>query len=201
MNSAAVEYNNLQVEISTRRSLLDELVRKQSETDVSSRLQATGESNVRIVDRALVPGGPPWPSLQRSLTMGIGAGCSPIGLVFLLHYMDRGRSRAPTRSNASWLPVLLSSGRLRRRAGGGLGRYEDVGSGTATALAARGDEHRPVHDLCRQQGAKAGALGAVIHSDVAIEPPAASPAAPRGGRGVPLAVARRSCSPRRRSSR
>lgn len=90
LNSAAVEYNNLQIEISTKRQLLDELLRKQSETDVSSRLQATRESNVRVVDKALVPGAPFRPSLRRNVGLGLGAGLlGGIALVFLLHYMDR----------------------------------------------------------------------------------------------------------------
>jgi succinoglycan biosynthesis transport protein ExoP len=70
-NSAAVEYNNLKVEVSTRRALLDELVRKQSEAEVASRLQGTRDSNIVVVDRALVPGGPYRPSLRRNLALGL----------------------------------------------------------------------------------------------------------------------------------
>ena len=126
LNSAAVEYNNLQVEISTRRALLDELLRKQSETDVSSRLQATGESNVRIVDRALVPGGPFRPSLQRSFTMGLGAGllCG-VGLVFLLHYMDRTIKTTEEIERLLGIPVLAVIPDISSEGQGGglLGRY------------------------------------------------------------------------------
>ncbi|HSM50069.1 MAG TPA: GumC family protein [Thermoanaerobaculia bacterium] len=90
VNSASIEYNNLRLEIDTRRQLLDEMLRKQSETDVSSRLQATRESNVRVVDRALVPGGPFRPSLRRNVTLSGGVGLMlGFGLVLLLHYMDR----------------------------------------------------------------------------------------------------------------
>lgn len=109
LNSAAVEYNNLQVEISTRRGLLDELLRKQSETDVASRLQAQGESNVRIVDRALVPGGPFRPSLRRSLTLGLGGGLmAGLGLVLLLHYMDRTLKSTEEVERVLELPVLAT---------------------------------------------------------------------------------------------
>ena len=133
LNSAAVEYNNLQVEISTRRALLDELVRKQSETDVSSRLQATGESNVRIVDRALVPGGPFRPSLRRSATMGLGLGLfAGVGLVLLLHYLDRTIKTSDEVERPLGIPVLAVmpdvSGDAR---GGGL----PAATGTATAMA------------------------------------------------------------------
>ena len=51
-NLAAVGFTNLQVEISTRRQLLDELLRKQSETEVAVRQQdnkkrASGWSTAR----------------------------------------------------------------------------------------------------------------------------------------------------------
>lgn len=107
LNSAAVEYNNLQIEIASKRQLLDELMRKQSETDVTSRLQATRESNVRVVDKALVPGGPFRPSLSRNLTMGLGAGLlAGIALVFLLHYLDRTLKTTEEVERLLELPVL-----------------------------------------------------------------------------------------------
>jgi uncharacterized protein involved in exopolysaccharide biosynthesis len=97
-NSAAVEYNNLRVEVSTRRQLLDQLVKKQSETEVASRLQGTGASNVIMVDRALVPGGPFRPSLRRNLMLGlvVGIGLGPGDLVVLRlddRRMDIGNGR------------------------------------------------------------------------------------------------------------
>jgi capsular exopolysaccharide synthesis family protein len=144
LNSAAVEYNNLQVEISTRRALLDELVRKQSETDVSSRLQATGESNVRIVDRALVPGGPFRPSLRRSTTMGLGMGLfAGVGLVFLLHYMDRTIKSSDEVERTLGIPVLAVVPDVSgdARGGGLLGRYGygyGYGYGASRRAAAAG---------------------------------------------------------------
>jgi capsular exopolysaccharide synthesis family protein len=126
LNSAAVEYNNLQVEISTRRGLLDELVRNQSATDVSSRLQATGESNVRIVDRALVPGLPFRPSLRRSTTIGLGFGLvAGVGLVLLLHYLDRTIKSTEEVERLLGIPVLAAVPDVSGEGGSGglLGRY------------------------------------------------------------------------------
>ncbi|MEM8933291.1 MAG: polysaccharide biosynthesis tyrosine autokinase [Acidobacteriota bacterium] len=89
-NSAALEYTNQRTYIETRRELLGELVKRQSETEVASRVQTSQESNVRIVDRAVVPGRPFKPSLQgglsRALVLGLFFG---VGIVLLLEYLDR----------------------------------------------------------------------------------------------------------------
>lgn len=89
-NSASVDYHNLSLEVETRRNLLDEVLKAQSETEVTARLQGTKESNVRVVDRALVPGGPSSPNLKQDLSSGLLLGllCG-VGLVLLLEYMDR----------------------------------------------------------------------------------------------------------------
>jgi polysaccharide biosynthesis transport protein len=89
-NSAAVEYTNLKVEIQTRRDLLDELMRKQSETEVAVRLQDTRESNIRIIDKALVPGGPFRPSLRQDVTYGVLLGLlAGIACAVLIEFLDR----------------------------------------------------------------------------------------------------------------
>lgn len=89
-NSAAVEFTNLQVEIQTRRDLLNELLRKSSETEVAVRLQDTRESNVRIIDKALVPGGPSRPSLRQDITYGLLLGLLfGVGCAVLIEFLDR----------------------------------------------------------------------------------------------------------------
>jgi capsular exopolysaccharide synthesis family protein len=89
-NSASVEFTNLKVEIQTRRDLLDELMRKQSETEVAVRLQDTRESNVRIIDKALVPGGPFQPSLRKDVSYGLLLGLLfGVGCAVLIEFLDR----------------------------------------------------------------------------------------------------------------
>ncbi len=89
-NSAALEYTNRVTYIDTRKELLGDLVKRQSETEVQSRLQSTSESNVRIVDLASVPGSPFRPSLRRGLTSALLIGLFlGVGGIVLLEFMDR----------------------------------------------------------------------------------------------------------------
>lgn len=107
LNSAAVAYNNLKVEVQTRRTLLDELLRKQSQTEVASRMQGSRESNVVVVDRALPPGTPFRPSLPRHLGLGVTLGLlAGLGLAYGLHFLDRTLKRPEDVERVLGLPVL-----------------------------------------------------------------------------------------------
>lgn len=89
-SSAGVEFANLKLEVNTRREMLDELTRRQSETEVAARLQDTRDSNVHIIDRALMPGGPFRPSLRQDVTYGTFLGLVlGIGCALLLEFLDR----------------------------------------------------------------------------------------------------------------
>jgi len=89
-SSTALAFGNLKVEIETRRTLLNELLKKQSETEVAARLQDTRDSNIHIIDRALVPGGPFRPSLRQDLTYGLLLGLLlGIGSALLIEFLDR----------------------------------------------------------------------------------------------------------------
>lgn len=106
-NAQAVEFNNLQVELRARRELLDDLVRRQSETAFATRLQTDKSSNVRIVDAALVPGSPTQPSLQKNLSGGLAAGLLlGLGAGLLLQFLDRTLKSADELERVLGLPVL-----------------------------------------------------------------------------------------------
>ena len=88
--SQTLEYVNLEEEVRTRRELLSELLRRQNETEVTARLQSTRQSNVHIVDRALVPAAPFRPSLKRNLLLGLLTGLLlGLALAALIEFLDR----------------------------------------------------------------------------------------------------------------
>jgi capsular exopolysaccharide synthesis family protein len=119
LNSAAVEYNNLKVEVSARRALLSDLLRKQLETEVTAHLQGDHNSNVVVVDRALVPGGPYRPSLPRNLALGLVLGIGlGLGAVFSLEYLDRTIKTADDVDRILGLPVLAVIPDVSRASGG-----------------------------------------------------------------------------------
>ena len=90
LNSNAVEYGNLKVEVDTKRALLDKLLEQQAETEVTSRLRGQGVSNVRIVDRAVPPASAFRPSFKRNLSYGLLVGLMlGIGFAALLEYLDQ----------------------------------------------------------------------------------------------------------------
>lgn len=140
-SSASVEYRNLSLEAQTRRNLLDEVLKAQSETEVTARLQGTRESNVRIVDRALVPGGPASPNLKQDLSSGLLVGLlAGLGLVLLLEYLDRTVKTAEQIERLLGLPSLAVIPDIADYGSsyGGYRSYGLYGYGGRSAAAAEG---------------------------------------------------------------
>jgi succinoglycan biosynthesis transport protein ExoP len=144
-NSAAVEYTNLKVEIQTRRDLLDELLRKQSETEVAVRLQDTRQSNIRIIDKALVPGGPFQPSLRKDISYGVLLGLLfGIACAVLIEFLDRTVKTPEEVERKLGLPMLAviqdlaESGKAYGYSSYGYGYDEAVEEGQRARPAAAG---------------------------------------------------------------
>ncbi len=107
LNTNAVEYNNLKVEVSAKRALLDTLMKRQNETEVASRLSGQRESNIRVVDRALPPPAHFSPSWRKNGLLGLFLGVAGgVGLAFLLEYMDRSLRRPEQVEQYLGLPAL-----------------------------------------------------------------------------------------------
>jgi len=89
MNNNAILYRSLQIEVDNLRNLLSTLVSKQNEIQVSSQLGGLRTSNIKIVDRALVPASPFTPNVRRNLMMALLLGLFVgLGLVFFVEYID-----------------------------------------------------------------------------------------------------------------
>ncbi len=90
LNSNAVEFNNLRNEVGTSRNLLEVLQKRQAETEVTARLRGQRISNIRVVDRALVPGAPFSPSYPANIWMGLVFGLTAgLSMAFLRDLLDR----------------------------------------------------------------------------------------------------------------
>ena len=107
MNSSAVLYNGLKIEVQNKKNLLDSLLRRESETGVEARLKGLRTSNVRVVDRARVPVRPSSPRKARNLALalllGFGGG---IGLAFLFDFLDNSIKTSDDVEKYAGLPTL-----------------------------------------------------------------------------------------------
>ena len=89
LKNNAVQYNILSAEISNLKSLLDTLMTRKSEADVSSRLKGLGASNIYVVDRAEIPLVPSSPRTARNSAVGLLLGLFlGLGLALLYENLD-----------------------------------------------------------------------------------------------------------------
>lgn len=109
LNVEVLPLTNLQMELAAKRQRLGELIESQSQADLSADVQENVRSNVHIIDRALVPGGPFRPSLKQNVALGGGLGLMlGIGLVFLTHFLDRTLKSAEEIEQLLGIPVLAA---------------------------------------------------------------------------------------------
>lgn len=89
MDSNAIFYNSIKIEVENKRKLLDSLVERQNEALVSARLGGLNTGNISIIDKAKIPQKPVSPkkklNLALALLMGIFGG---VGLCFVFEYLD-----------------------------------------------------------------------------------------------------------------
>lgn len=104
---ASIDYDNLRLEIEAARGELARLNESRSAAGRSARLESSGESTVRVVDRALVPTRAFRPSLRVNMTLGLVAGLLiGTGGVLLVHFLDRTVKSAEELESLLDLPVL-----------------------------------------------------------------------------------------------
>ncbi len=107
LSSASIEYNNLRMEIEARRAKKDDILRQLSAANTSARMFRQRESNVRVVEQALVPTRSFRPSLRLDLGTGVSGGLAlGIGLILLLHFLDRTIKTPEEMEKLLGLPLL-----------------------------------------------------------------------------------------------
>lgn len=107
LNNSAILYNSLQVEITNKKSVLDSLLKRQAETDVSLRLKGLKSSNVSILDRASIPVNPSSPKKKRNMILALMVGLfGGLGLAFLFEVQDKSIKNIRDLEKYSHLPVL-----------------------------------------------------------------------------------------------
>jgi capsular exopolysaccharide synthesis family protein len=102
----AIELDVLQRNLATDRNLLEVLLQRVKETDLSRELKA---SNIRVLDRAEVPMSPIWPRKGLVLALGLFVGClmSVTGMFGVEYFDDRVRSAADVRTRLGLQPLGL----------------------------------------------------------------------------------------------
>jgi len=89
MNSDAILYNSIKIEVENMRKLLNSLVERQKETLVSARLDGVKTSTLTIIDRAKLPRHPISPKKKLNLILAFLVGLfGGVGLCFVLDYLD-----------------------------------------------------------------------------------------------------------------
>ncbi|MEP7316701.1 MAG: polysaccharide biosynthesis tyrosine autokinase, partial [Sphingomicrobium sp.] len=86
LRGRSIQYNILQRDVDTNRTLYDALLSRYKEVGVAGGI---GNPPVSIVDRAEIPGGPFKPNLMLNLLIGLGLGLlAGIGLALALEFLN-----------------------------------------------------------------------------------------------------------------
>ncbi len=108
-SSNSVVYNSLKIELDNKKALLEALSKRQSQTDVSSRLKGLEGLNVWIVDKADYPLKPAFPDKRRNVLIGLLIGLvGGIGLAIGLEYLNHTVKTSRDVANAIGVPTLGS---------------------------------------------------------------------------------------------
>jgi uncharacterized protein involved in exopolysaccharide biosynthesis len=115
-NSNSVVYNSLRIELDNKKSLLESLSKRQSETDVSSRLKGLEALNVWIVDKADYPLRKAFPNKRKNVLMGFFFGLAGgIGLALGLEFLNQTVKTSKDITGSIWDPDAWDNPLLRDR--------------------------------------------------------------------------------------
>jgi len=89
LNSNAIAYNSLKIEIDNKSSLLESLMKRENETGVAASLKGLRTANIRVVDRAEAPLWPSSPKKKFNMVLALMIGLfGGVGLAFLFERLD-----------------------------------------------------------------------------------------------------------------
>jgi succinoglycan biosynthesis transport protein ExoP len=89
MNSNAIFYNSLKIEVENMQRQLNSLIEMQKNAHVSARLGGLKTSNISIIDKAEVPKDPVSPNKKKNLILAFLVGIfGGVGLCFLIEFLD-----------------------------------------------------------------------------------------------------------------
>jgi capsular exopolysaccharide synthesis family protein len=152
-------------------------MRKQSETDVAVRLQDTRQSNVRVIDKALIPGGPFRPSLRQDLSYGLLLGLlAGIAIAVLIEFTDRTIKSPEEVERRLGLPPLAvihdvaEIGKAYGYAGYGYGYAYGEPPADEKPVRSRPTRTVPEKRLARQKKKDAAATAAALPSQIEMVP-------------------------------
>jgi len=116
-----VQYNILKREADTNKQLYDGMLQKLKEAGITAGLRS---SNIRIVDPALIPGGPSRPNKARNILLSIVVGfLGGIGLALLREYLDNTVKTPDDIETLARLPSLAVVPALSNSSGKRRGRF------------------------------------------------------------------------------
>jgi polysaccharide biosynthesis transport protein len=116
-----VQYNILKREADTNKQLYDGMLQKLKEAGITAGLRS---SNIRIVDPALIPGGPSRPNKARNVLLSIVVGfLGGVGLALLREYLDNTVKTPDDIETLARLPSLAVVPALSNSSGKRRGRF------------------------------------------------------------------------------
>jgi len=135
-NNDSLFFTGLNTEVETLRNMIATLSAQQKTTEVSATLSGLKTSNIKIVDRALIPDGPSSPNIKRNLIVAFLLGLMlGIGLAFAAHFLDNTIKNPEDLDKLTGLPSLGFIPHFSPNETGGKGVYASPYGDTSTQNA------------------------------------------------------------------